>query len=315
MHAPKRSQSDAFSPGMPMDAALFAGGNCDAHASYGSEWREMPRSQWATRDWHQLASVVDCHVVKEHRVLDVAPAITCYTGLHLLLPVFAVVGGVAYFAMPLPLTGAEGNVHDVEPSTLCHPSAWLQGRKRRVQCTNFGPLQPNPEHMKWTAYADLFSWVALVIIATQTTYTSASCFNEGGEEKMYWEVLGSSPAGGQAAKRYRTQVRSPSVVAALILTSGGSGFRRARLAEPAPPTTYAAPATTYAQAAPPGMQYVTEPVATQQAPVYGAPVTSLAGGASMQAAPVYMTAPAPAMTTTEPAQYAAPVEYAYFPYT
>eukprot|EP00959_Pyramimonas_sp_CCMP1952_P014583 309042-Pyramimonas_sp.AAC.1 len=63
--------------------------------------------------------------------------------------------------MPLPLTGAEGNVHDVEPSTLCHPSAWLQGRKRRVQSTNFGPPQPNPEHMKWTAYADLFSWVAL----------------------------------------------------------------------------------------------------------------------------------------------------------
>ncbi|CAK0829424.1 unnamed protein product [Prorocentrum cordatum] len=89
----------------------------------------------------------------------------------MLLSVFAVVGGVAYFAMLLPLTGAEGNVHDVEPGTLCHPSAWLRGRKRRAHCTNFGPLQPNPEHMKWTAYADLFSRLALVIIATETTYT------------------------------------------------------------------------------------------------------------------------------------------------
>merc|ERR1712176_1652596 len=65
-------------------------------------------------------------------------------------------------------TGVEGIVTELEAGAWCQPSRWLDSRKRRAEIYNLGPLKPNSENLKFTAYMELIAKIAIPVIAIET---------------------------------------------------------------------------------------------------------------------------------------------------
>lgn len=67
------------------------------------------------------------------------------------------------------MTGSDGNMADVERGAWLTPHKWLEARKRRAEQVRLGPLQPNADNMKVTAYMGLIAKITLPVIAIETT--------------------------------------------------------------------------------------------------------------------------------------------------
>jgi len=110
----------------------------------------------------EFARVFDCN--HSSHMLEAAPEILCWEGIHLYITYVTCVVGCLYLCLLAPFTAAEGDIEAMPRHVLFHPLEWVRRKKDKVRGVDLGRLSPQPLGSIIAAYVNLIVHVSLPCI-------------------------------------------------------------------------------------------------------------------------------------------------------